>query len=131
MSDTITVNQFSSTIQQMLKEYGDEVLETANKVIPDAADKAVEQIRTNSKKRTGKYAKGWAKKVVKNTRSGVSYVVYNRTEYRIAHLLENPHVIKNKKGTYGTTDGDGVIAQAEDDTLVWIDNELVKRLEGD
>lgn len=131
MSDKVSIDAMSSTIQQLLKQYGDEVQKTANELIPDAADKAVDQIRSKSKKRTGKYAKGWSKKVLKNTRTGVGYVVYNRTEYRVAHLLENSHIVKNKYGTYGTTAGDGVIAQAEDDTLEWIDTELRKRLEGE
>lgn len=130
MSDRVSIDAMSSTIQQLLKQYGDDVQKTTNELIPDAADKAVEQIRTKSKKRTGKYAKGWAKKVLKNTRTGVGYVVYNRTEYRVAHLLENSHVVKNKYGSYGTTAGDGVIATAEEDTVEWIDKELRKRLGG-
>ena len=131
MSKKIGAIDFSAECRRLLKEYGDEVHETINELVPDAADIAVKMIRRDSKKRTGAYAKGWSKKMIRAWGFGVSYSVYNRTKYRVAHLLENPHVIKNKKGTYGTTAGDGVIAFAEEYTDEWIESELLKRLGGD
>lgn len=126
----VSASAFASTCQQMINQYGDEVLKELETLVPDAAENTVKEIQQNSKKRTGKYAKNWAKKVLKTSRTGQTYVVYNRKEYRVAHLLENGHVVKNKYGTYGTTSGDGVIAAAEDATFEWIDSEIKRRLEG-
>ena len=54
MSDKVSIDEMSSSIQKLLKQYGDEVQKTANELIPDAADKAVDQIRSNSKKKISK-----------------------------------------------------------------------------
>lgn len=133
MSKKIGAIDFSAECRRLLKEYGDEVHETINELVPDAADIAVKMIRHDSKKRTGAYAKGWAKKMIRAWGFGVSYSVYNRTKYRIAHLLEKDHPFKREKGGRVIADwkGDGVIKFAEDYTNEWIESELLKRLGGD
>lgn len=130
MGKKVGVIDFSSECRRLLKEYGDDVHRTINELVPDAADTAVKIIRNESAERTGAYKKGWAKKLVRAWGFGSSYVVYNRTKYRIAHLLEKPHEKKNKYGSYGFTSGDGVIKFAEDYVFEWLEIELIKRLEG-
>ena len=70
------------------------VMETA---IKETATETVMKLRNTSPVKTGSYAKGW--KV--GTRRGSDYIVHNATDYQLTHLLENGHVIRNKKGTYG------------------------------
>lgn len=130
MGKKVGALDFSAECRRLLKEYGDDVHQTINELVPDAADIAVKMIRNDSKKRTGAYAKGWAKKLTRAWGFGSSYVVYNRTKYRVAHLLEKPHEKKNKFGSYGFTAGDGVIKFAEEYTEEWLETELIKRLEG-
>ena len=130
MSKVVGVEDFTHEMRQLLSEYGVEAREVLNETVPEAADICVKMIRGNSKKRTGKYAKGWAKKAQYYRGLGTSYVVYNRDRYRVAHLLENAHVIANKKGRYGRTEGDGVIAFAQDYTEEWLVTETEKRLKG-
>ena len=126
----VGATDFSKVCQQLLNEYGSETLDVLKEVVPDTAKHAADQIRANSKQKTGAYAKGWSRKEQYARGLGVSYVVYNKTEYRVAHLLENDHKIANKYGTYGTYKGDGVIAAAEEDAEQYLISELAKRLGG-
>lgn len=128
MSKTVDPEKFASACEDLIEEYGDEVLKTIKELIPDAADYCVKEIRSHS--RGKKYPKGWTKKEQFMHGVGSSYVVYNRTKYRIAHLLENSHVVANKYGTYGTTEGDHVIRDAEERTEEWLQEQIQKALGG-
>lgn len=120
---------FLPTVRKLLSDYGIQARDVLNDTIPEAADTAVKMIRGNSKRRTGKYAKGWAKKQQYFRGVGTSYVVYNKTKYRVAHLLENEHKIRNQYGEFGKTVGDGVIKDAEDYAIAYLYDETIKRLE--
>lgn len=55
------------------------------------ADDAISHLAKNSPNNTGKYAKGWKKKKVKN-----GYIIYQEKDRAsITHLLENGHLAKN------------------------------------
>lgn len=51
----------------------------------------------------GEYANNWIFKIVKKKNKKDEGVVYNKDTYRLSHLLENGHIIKNQYGTYGRT----------------------------
>lgn len=79
---------------------------------------------------TGKYNRGWSSKPQEGHRGSryfYSYVVYNKDKYRLTHLLEKGHAIKNKKGgvSYGDVAAFPHIAPEEER---W-NNEFVKRCE--
>lgn len=127
----VGVMNFHNVAMQMLREYGDEVVQDLQEIIPDAADIAVKMIRKDSKKRTGAYARDWAKKCKKARFTGSTWVVYNRKHYRVAHLLEKDHMFKAPNGKItGSWKGDGVIQFAEEYTDAWIESELIKRIGG-
>lgn len=128
MTKVVGALNFSAECRRLLKEYGNDVHEIVNEVCPDAADIAVKMIRHDSRKRTGAYAKDWAKKMVKAWGFGSSYTVYNRKHYRVAHLLENDHAFANQYGKTGSWTGDGVIKEAEEYTAAWMESEVIKRL---
>lgn len=67
-----------------------------------------------------RYAEGW--KVTKQGRGDL--VVHNPSNYQLTHLLENGHVIRNKKGTYGRTHPIKHIEPAEE----WASEELPRRI---
>ena len=52
-------------------------------------------------------------------------IVHNRTDYQLTHLLENGHVIRNKKGEYGRTRPIKHIAPVAE----WAENELPNEIE--
>jgi len=52
-------------------------------------------------------------------------VVHNTKHYQLTHLLENGHVVRNKKGTYGRAPAIKHIAPVEE----WANNELPNEIE--
>ena len=99
------------------------VLETDSMKV---AKETVQRLKNTSPKGSPhqrKYAEGW--KVSKKDRADL--VVHNATNYQLTHLLENGHVIRNKKGTYGRTHGIKHIEPAEE----WASDELPRRITED
>ena len=99
--------------------------EVLNKDIDEVSRESVQKLRNNSPRRAsgknaGRYARGWT---VKKNRDG-DVIVHNKTDYQLTHLLENGHVIRNKKGTYGRTRGIKHIAPVEE----WASDELPRRV---
>lgn len=87
------------------------------------AKEAVQKLKNTSPKGSPhkrRYAEGW--KVSKKDRGDL--VVHNATNYQLTHLLENGHVIKNKKGIYGRTNGIKHIEPVEE----WVADELPRRI---
>lgn len=110
-------------LAEILDDYSEEVRKVTDAAINATAKDAVQKLRNSSPKKSGSYAKGWR---VKLNRDG-SAIVHNATDYQLTHLLENGHVIRNKKGTYGRTNGIKHIEPVEQ----WANDELVQRIEKD
>lgn len=128
MSKLVGVMNFQTECSRLLSQYGKDARIALNDSLPEAAKIAVKMIRGNSKKASGRYAKGWTSKAETFRGIGTTYVVYNKDRYRVAHLLENSHKIKNKRGEYGKTTGDHVIADAETYTTEWLIQDVEKRI---
>lgn len=84
-------------VNKILEEYVDDIQE----VITDSSNIVAEEGKNKLKNekgtyqvRTGRYNKGWKVKKVKGDRY-VSNTIYNATEYRLTHLLENGHAKRN------------------------------------
>jgi hypothetical protein len=92
-----------------MRECIDENEEVLEQRAIDAGKDAVKELKKESRKRTGQYAKGW-KSSVDSGEAGVEVTVHNK-QYQLTHLLENDHAIKNQTGkTYGTAHGDKIIS---------------------
>lgn len=90
---------FSVEMKKLLEEYNKDVAETVKECAKETAQKCARQLKASSPRGArGRYAKGWA---VKQERGG--YIVHNKTDYPLTHLLEYSHVISNGSGTYGRT----------------------------
>lgn len=106
-------NDIERSINTFMRECVDENEEVLQQRAQDAGKQAVKALKHESRKRTGKYAKGW-KSTAQRGATGVEVTVHN-TQYQLTHLLENDHAIKNQTGrTFGTTKGDKVISRIAD-----------------
>lgn len=121
------MSNITKELEDILKEYIDKVDETTDDVMKKASSDTAKDLRSTSPKRTGRYAAGWTVKSEKGVR-GMIYTVYNKKYYRLTHLLENGHVIRNKKGTYGRAPAHPHIKAAEDRAAQRIIPELESKL---
>lgn len=101
-------------LEDILKDYIDEVGEKSDKVLKTAASDTAKDLRSTSPKRTGAYASSWTVKTENGVGGTKTYIVHNKKYYRLTHLLENGHVIRNQKGTYGRAPAHPHIKAAED-----------------
>lgn len=108
-------------LSEILNDFGHSLDDTVKKEINATAKEAVDKLRNTSPKNTGDYARGWRSK----RQTDGSVVIHNATDYQLTHLLENGHVIKNKKGTYGRVNGIKHIEPVEQ----WANEEVVQRIE--
>lgn len=106
----------SAQMKDIISNYTENARKAVDESAKEAADLAMNQLRNTSPKKHGDYARSWS--VKKQSKGQVAdYVVYNRNHYQLTHLLENGHVIRNKKGTYGRTRPIKHIAPAEDTAI--------------
>lgn len=112
MNKTISPDDFSSAISEILDEYGDEVRVAMGDAVRTAANNARKKVRANSLGRWKKYKSGWSVKF-ETTRLGVDAHVYNRSKYMLAHLLEFGHMDGQGRRVY---EGHEHIAPANKET---------------
>lgn len=110
----------TAQMTELLNEVNESVEQSAERNIQLVAKESVSKLKNSSPRKTGSYAKGWGVKRLGDK----DVVVHNRTDYQLTHLLENGHVIRNKKGTYGRTHGIKHIAPVEE----WAVDELPRRI---
>ena len=110
----------TAQMTELLDEVNKEVEQSAKTNIQQVARESVNKLKNTSPVKTGSYAKGWGVK----KQGEMDVIVHNRTDYQLTHLLENGHVIRNKKGTYGRTHGIKHIAPVEE----WAVDELPRRI---
>ena len=110
----------TAQMKELLDEVNKDVERSAKTNIQRVAKESVQKLKNTSPRKTGSYASGWGTK----KQGEMDVVVHNRTDYQLTHLLENGHVIRNKKGTYGRTHGIKHIAPVEE----WAVDELPRRI---
>lgn len=109
-------SDIADEITKALREYTSDVTEGLEQAKLEVANNTVKVLKRNSPKKTGEYAKGWARKKVRSAQ-----IVHNRTKYQVTHLLENGHA---KRGG-GRVSGEPHIRPAEKKAI----DEYVKKVE--
>jgi len=82
-------------------------------IIQKYAQECVDILKDTSPDRTGKYKEGWTVDTKKDKKGQWYYcTVWNKTSYQLTHLLENGHLIVNKRGGVGWASRKPHIAKA-------------------
>ena len=85
-------------MEQLLDSVDKNVKEVVKKSSKESAKECAQKLRVTSPKGPRGYAQSWKAKEVDG-----AWITYNEDHYQLTHLLENSHMIVNKKGTYGRT----------------------------
>lgn len=120
-------------LRSILAQYGNEVYDAVGVAVKDVCDEAIEKLHAandfGAKKKphiSGAYSRSWVAESVQKTRILQKTVIHNEDHYRLAHLLEKGHVIRNGTArTFGSTTGKPHIRPVED----WMKAELPKKVE--
>lgn len=112
----------ASQLATALSNFNEDVQKEIESTLDEVADEAVEELKTNSPRKTGDYAVDWAvKKDKKNKR-----VIYQPNEYRLAHLLEFGHAKRNG----GRVSGTEHIKPIEEKVIKGIEEAFIQKLGG-
>lgn len=102
MGNKIDIGALAVTLAKELASYTLDVGEKVKRAADDVTKELLENIKSDAPKRTGDYKKAMKTKTERETdysKLNRWYVDPKTGEYRLSHLLENPH----KKRNGGTT----------------------------
>lgn len=111
-------------INEMLKDYNDDVREQFEEVLEDVAKEATKKLKADSRSLGwANYAKGWtnAGNMTQSKFAYQEYVIHNKSEYYLTHLLEFGHAKQNG----GRTRAFPHIAPIND----WAEQEVLEELQ--
>lgn len=119
----------SAQLDKILEQYGRKADEAVEKSAKRAGRDTAKDLKNTSPKKTGEYASSWSTKVTRSSGRLIGVTVYNK-RYQLTHLLENGHVIVNKKGEYGRTRPIKHIEPAEQEGIQNFEELVRAELEG-
>ena len=125
-----SVLNLSSAITEILKEYGNEVYAVTAECVDDVSEGALNRLRAVNHFRnqgTGAYAGSWVNETLQSKPLTVSHLIHNEKHYRLTHLLEKGHVVRDGKGRIvGHAAAYPHIAPINE----WANEELVRMVKG-
>lgn len=126
-SKKVGVINLESALKEVLAEYGDEVYNVLGIAVDQVSEEAVKKLQAGgSYGGTGVYNRDWTATDDPVGRFSKKKIVHNADHYRLAHLLEKGHAIRNGTGrTYGNTRAFPHIKPVEE----WAIQELPRKVE--
>lgn len=131
MSKRIKPEQLGDEIGKILTEYSDDVVRELPDACKDAAKATVKALKANASNiGTGRYRSSFKSKKTAGDSSQTTYTVYS-TRYRVAHLLERGHPIRNQPGgrVYGVSAARPHWAPAEEEGAEALEEAIRKAAE--
>lgn len=95
----VTAENFPEEVRNILEDYERDCRELVEKAAKKAARDAVKDLKANSPKREGDYARSWQTTTTKNDLNEYTLVVRNKEHYQLTHLLEKGHASRNGQFT--------------------------------
>lgn len=130
---TVTPDALCDAVQDIIKEYSDELVGKLPDIVKGAAKTTVKALKKNAESIGGaKYRGSFKSKKTSALLLGeTTYTVYS-TQYRLTHLLEHGHVIRNRAGgpVYGMTRAFPHWKPAEQEGIDEIDEKIREAIEG-
>lgn len=111
-------------LAEVVDQYDVKLKRATNNAMDVVAKEAVSKLKSTSPRKSGEYARGWGIKRERGT-GGINTVTVKNRVYQLTHLLENGHIVRNKKGEYGRAPGIKHIKPVED----WANTELPEEIE--
>ena len=134
----IKPNQFTEVMESYLDLIGDEAVSITQNVILNTANYAKDELQKETtgkfKNRTGDYRKDWAVMMRKTNGwknlpgHGAYATVYNKTNYRLTHLLEYGHAVRRGGRTVGQASEYPHILEVQNKALSVLERELLESL---
>ena len=90
-----SIDDMADEIMKGLTKYSELADSAMKKVVRKTATSVKKEISANAPKRTGKYAKSWTTKKIKENSHSLEITVHSKDRYQIAHLLEHGHAKRN------------------------------------
>ena len=111
-------------LSEIFDDYQRDFKRKVNNSVDKVGKESVDKLKNTSPKKTGDYARGWRLKRERG-RNGINDVtIHNATDYHLTHWLENGHIVRNKKGTYGRAPAHKHIAPVEE----YFNSEVVEEI---
>ncbi len=123
--NSISISELSKEISDTIRSYSKEVELAVGKATEIVAKETVQELKENSPKRSGEYAKNWQRRKQSTTEQ---LIFQKDPTYRLTHLLENGHALKRGGRKVGTVPPKPHIGQAEERAIIALEGELMKRL---
>lgn len=125
-----TPENLTNTLNDVLQQYSKKVREIYGNCGREITEIAVQKLKQTSPRQNvrggGKYAKSWAYREEKGILGSSTFIIYNKKHYRLTHLLEYGHVIRNgTRRTFGSTRKKPHIKSVEE----WVIENLPKTIE--
>ena len=95
MARVVTIDQFASSIHDILEKYGDDINENMEEAVKAVSRKGAQAVKSAAAStfNGNKYAGGWTSKT-ETGRLSAQGTIYNRTVPGLPHLLENGHAMR-------------------------------------
>ena len=122
----IKIDALADEVNKALVDYQKVTTDELKDTIKKAGKDAAKEIKQTAPKKSGKYAKSWTSRAIKETATNIEVSVYSSSRYQLAHLLEHGHALRGG----GRAKAIPHIAPAEENAERQIESELRRKLGG-